>query len=81
MSSDSTAEGLVEYIVASIVDHPEEVSVRSHDERGRLVIQVSVAEADMGRVIGRRGSVVNSIRHLLDVVAAKHGRRIALEIV
>jgi predicted RNA-binding protein YlqC (UPF0109 family) len=80
VSSGSSAEGLVEYIVSSIVDHPDEVSVRAHSERGRIIIEVSVADSDMGRVIGKRGSVVNSIRKLLDVQATKHGKRVTLEI-
>jgi predicted RNA-binding protein YlqC (UPF0109 family) len=72
---------LVEYIVKSIVDDPDKVSVSQFDEGGRIMIEVNVAEADMGRVIGRGGSVVTSIRSLVQVLAAKQGKRVSLEII
>ena len=81
MDSDSPFIDLVEYVVKAIVDNPDQVAVAAYDEPGTIVIEVSVAESDMGRVIGRRGSVVNSIRSLVQVLAAKHGKRISLEIV
>ncbi len=45
------------------------------------MIEVTVAESDMGRVIGRGGSVVTSIRSLVQVLAAKQGKRVNLEII
>ena len=81
MDSDSTFTDLVEYVVKSIVDNPDQVTVTEIDEPGSIMLEVSVAESDMGRVIGRGGSVVNSIRSLVQVLAAKHGKRVSLEIV
>lgn len=81
METKSDFEELVEYIVKSLVDNPEQVSVSEMEERGSVILEVSVAESDMGRVIGRGGSVVNSIRSLVQVLATKKGRRVSLEIV
>ena len=81
MDSDSAFTNLVEYVVKSIVDNPDQVTVTEFDEPGSIMLEVSVAESDMGRVIGRGGSVVNSIRSLVQVLAAKHGKRVSLEIV
>jgi len=78
---DSQFIELIEYIVKAIVDHPEEVSVSEIDNRSSLILEVSVAEDDMGRVIGKGGVVVNSIRTLVQVLATKKGKRVSLEIV
>ncbi|MCA9936410.1 MAG: KH domain-containing protein [Anaerolineales bacterium] len=72
---------LVEYIVKSLVDHPDDVSVAEIAERGATVLELSVAREDMGRVIGKGGRVINSIRALVDVQAAKLGQRVTLEII
>jgi len=81
VDSDSAFTNLVEYVVKSIVDNPDQVTVTEFDEPGSIMLEVSVAESDMGRVIGRGGSVVNSIRSLVQVLATKHGKRVSLEIV
>ena len=81
MDSNSAFQDLVEYIVGSLVDHPDQVSVHEIDEGNSIVLELSVAESDIGRVIGRRGSVVNAMRALLQVLAAKQGKRATLEIV
>ena len=71
---------LVEYIVKALVDYPEQVEVTEISGNTAVVIEVSVADSDMGRVIGRRGRVINSIRAIVDVLAAKQGKRVNLEI-
>jgi predicted RNA-binding protein YlqC (UPF0109 family) len=71
---------LVEYIVKALVDYPDQVEVTEIAGNTAIVIEVSVAESDMGRVIGKRGRVINSIRAIVDVLAAKQGKRINLEI-
>ena len=81
MDSDTAFKDLVEYMVRSLVDYPDEVSVYEVDEGSSVVLEISVAESDIGRVIGKRGSVVNSMRSLLQVLAAKQGKRATLEII
>lgn len=72
---------LVTYVAKSLVDDPEAVSVEVHDEDGAQVIELTVAEDDMGKVIGRNGSVAKALRTLLKVVATREGKPISLEIV
>ena len=72
---------LVTYVAKSLVDDPDAVSVEVHEEDGGQVIELSVAEDDMGKVIGRNGSVAKALRTLLKVVATREGRPISLEIV
>lgn len=81
MAPSSPAKELIEYIVKSLVDHPDQVQVTEIHERQVMRLEVRVAESDMGRVIGRKGAVVNSMRSLVQVAAAKQGRRVELEIV
>ncbi|MDQ3492837.1 MAG: KH domain-containing protein [Chloroflexota bacterium] len=76
-----SAPELVEYVARSLVDDPEAVSVEVHDEDGATVIELHVAEEDMGKVIGRNGSVAKAMRTLLKVVATRQGEDISLEIV
>jgi predicted RNA-binding protein YlqC (UPF0109 family) len=72
---------LIEYIAKSLVDDPSQVKV-SEDRRGSaIVLELSVAPEDMGRVIGRSGRVANAMRTLLRVSATKKGKRATLDIV
>ena len=76
-----SAQSLVEYVAKSLVDEPEAVSVKVIDDSEGRVIELHVAESDMGKVIGRNGSVAKALRTLLKVVAAREGESISLEIV
>ena len=75
------AAELVEYVAKSLVDDPDAVSVDVHEEDGEKVIELHVAETDMGKVIGRNGSVAKAMRTLLKVVGAREGEAFSLEIV
>jgi predicted RNA-binding protein YlqC (UPF0109 family) len=75
------AQQLVEYVARSLVDHPDEVAVSVSQEAGTTVIELRVAEDDMGKEIGRNGSVAKALRTLLKVVAARDGESFQLEIV
>ncbi len=75
------APQLVEYVARSLVDHPDEVAVTVSHEAGATVIELRVAEDDMGKVIGRNGSVAKALRTLLKVVSARDGELFQLEIV
>lgn len=70
----------VEYVVKSIVDHPDDVKVeRKIDEMGVLITLV-VHPEDMGQVIGRQGATAKSIRTLLRVIGARNNARVNLKI-
>ncbi len=72
---------LVEYIAKSLVNDPTAVSVTEINRKTLVIIELRVAQDDMGRVIGREGRVANAIRSLLRVSAARQGKRVSLEIV
>jgi predicted RNA-binding protein YlqC (UPF0109 family) len=76
-----SAAELVTFVAKSLVDEPDAVSVEVHDDEGTQVIELHVSEEDMGKVIGRNGSVAKAMRTLLKVVATREGTSIALEIV
>lgn len=76
-----SAESLVEYVAKALVDEPDAVSINVVDDEGGRVIELHVAEGDMGKVIGRNGSVAKAMRTLLKVIAAREGESVSLEIV
>jgi hypothetical protein len=72
---------LVEYIVKGLVTHPEEVSVETTtDSRGNVKVNIKTARDDIGRVIGKRGATINSIRLLAKASAVKSGDRVDVDI-
>jgi predicted RNA-binding protein YlqC (UPF0109 family) len=75
------ARELVEYVARSLVDDPDAVKVDVVREPGGTVIELHVAEDDMGKVIGRNGSVAKALRTLLKVTAAREGTSVQLEII
>ncbi|MEZ4593254.1 MAG: KH domain-containing protein [Chloroflexota bacterium] len=72
---------LVEYVVKSLVEAPDEVSVEAFEEADETVLEITVAGPDMGRIIGKSGRVINAIRTVAQVAAAKQGIRVAVELV
>jgi predicted RNA-binding protein YlqC (UPF0109 family) len=75
-----SAESLVEFVAKALVDEPDAVEVKAVEDQNGKVIELHVAETDMGKVIGRNGSVAKAMRTLLKVVAAREGESISLEI-
>jgi predicted RNA-binding protein YlqC (UPF0109 family) len=75
------AKDLVEYVAKSLVDDPDAVKVDVVEEDGATVIELHVADDDMGKVIGRNGSVAKALRTLLKVSAAREGSSVQLEII
>ena len=70
----------IEYVVKSIVNHPEDVSAeRTVDERG-VLITLHINQEDMGYVIGRQGQTARALRILLKIVGAKSNARVNLKI-
>lgn len=71
---------LIEFIARSLVSDPTEVKVVERPGRGSIHLELTVAEEDMGKVIGRNGRVANAMRALLRVAAARAGTRATLDI-
>ncbi|MEP6740923.1 MAG: KH domain-containing protein [bacterium] len=71
----------VEMIVRALVDDVEAVDVREVKREGATLIEVRVAPADMGKIIGRQGKTVRALRALAHAVSLKRKHRFVLEIV
>ncbi|MBO6002268.1 MAG: KH domain-containing protein [Desulfovibrio sp.] len=72
---------LVEYIARSLVDNPDQVQVREQEGEQGTVLQLSVLQEDIGKIIGRQGRTARAIRTLIGAVSAKSKKRAFLEIV
>lgn len=71
----------VEYVVKELVDNPDQVKVnRIEDDRG-VLLELTVAPDDLGRVIGRHGATAQSLRNILRALGVKNGARYNLKIV
>lgn len=66
-------QDLIEHIAKSLVEKPDAVRVSERQRRGILTYELSVAQEDMGRIIGKGGRVANAIRQLLRAAATVQG--------
>ncbi|HCX65013.1 MAG TPA: KH domain-containing protein [Eubacteriaceae bacterium] len=73
-------KSLVELMAKSLVDQPEQVVVQETDNDGVVTLELKVAEADMGKVIGKHGRIAQSMRTVLKAAAIKENRKVTLEI-
>ena len=73
-------KALIEFIAKSLVEHPDQVEVKEIKNGNRVRLELSVANDDMGRVIGKNGRVANSIRTLLRVAAERDGVQATLDV-
>ena len=71
---------LVEFLVRALVENPDKVEVEEFEEDGDLVLEVSVAEEDLGRVIGRGGRIANAIRTVARAAGSRGERRVIVDI-
>ncbi|NLV91230.1 MAG: KH domain-containing protein [Firmicutes bacterium] len=72
---------LVEFMVKSLVDQPEDVQVSQVEGEKSLIIELRVAEEDMGKVIGKRGRIARAIRTVVKAAATKEGKMVHVEII
>lgn len=79
-NSQTTDQEFLEYLVKSLVDHPDDVNVdRKVDEMG-VLLTLRVNALDMGQVVGRQGTTAKAIRSLLKIVGVKNNARVNLKI-
>lgn len=69
------------YLVQSIVDHPDEVSVTEETRGDRTILRLATSPEDMGKVIGRSGRIIRAIRDLIKLIAAKRGVYVDVELI
>ena len=71
---------LLEFVVKNIVDSPDKVSVEESEEEGIVLEKITVNETEIGRIIGKGGKVVKSLRTLAKIYSLKQGQKFYLEI-
>ncbi len=68
-------------IASAIVEHPEQVAVAEKVSGDTVILELSVAKSDMGKVIGRGGRIAKCIRVVMRAAAAKENKRVIVDIV
>jgi predicted RNA-binding protein YlqC (UPF0109 family) len=75
-------EDLLEFLARALVDRPDEVSVEGFDEDdGTVVLEIHVAEDDVGKIIGRGGRTVSSLRTVMRAVASRQDERVLVDVI
>ncbi|MDX1951532.1 MAG: KH domain-containing protein [Verrucomicrobiota bacterium] len=74
-------QAFLDYVVKSLVDNPDAVTVTPVERNGMTLFELRLDPADVGKVIGRQGATIHAIRSLLLVGSAKKGVRCSVEIV
>ncbi|HHU76003.1 MAG TPA: KH domain-containing protein [Firmicutes bacterium] len=72
---------LVEYIAKSLVDYPEKVDVTQVEGERSVILELRVAQEDMGKVIGKQGRIAKAIRTVVNAAAIKENKRVMVEII
>ena len=72
---------LVEVIAKALVDNPDEVSVTETENEKAIVLELRVAQSDMGKVIGKQGRIAKAIRSVVKAAASKEDKKVIVEIV
>ena len=71
---------LVEVLAQSLVDHPEEVTVPETEKDNEILLELKVAQEDMGKVIGKQGRIAKAIRAVVKAAASKTDKKVIVEI-
>ncbi len=74
-------KALVENIVRALVDHPDQVQISETAGESVVIIEVLVADEDVGKVIGKEGRIANAIRTVVKAAAAKTEKKVSVEII
>lgn len=74
-------EDLVKYIAENLVESPEEVVVKSRNNGRSTTIELSVAEPDMGKVIGKKGKIAKAVRKVVKAAGLRNRKNYIVEII
>jgi hypothetical protein len=72
---------LVEIIAKALVDNPDEVEVNEVEGTQSVIIELKVADEDMGKIIGKQGRIAKAIRTVVKAAAIKENKRVVVEII
>ncbi len=73
-------KNLLEYIVKNLVNNPEAVQINEVEQETKLVLKLRVAKEDMGRIIGKEGRIIRSIREIISAYAVKNSQKVSVDI-
>ncbi len=71
---------LVEVIARALVDHPDQVTVKETEREDAIVVELSVAPTDMGKVIGKSGKIARAIRSVVKAASVQSEKKVIVEI-
>ena len=71
---------LVTFVVQQLVSHPQEVVVTVTEKEDVNLLEIKVSPEDRGRVIGKEGHTIKSLRTLIDIAVVPHGKKVSLEL-
>lgn len=72
---------LVEYLVKSLADHPEDVVLETREEDDTITMELKISADDLGKIIGKNGNTINAIRTVLQAAASSQKKRVKLDVV
>jgi uncharacterized protein len=72
---------LVEYLIKSLADYPEQVALAEHETDDSILLELKISPDDVGKIIGKNGNTINAIRTVLQAAASSHKKRVKLEVV
>ena len=73
-------EGFVEYVVKALVDYPEEVSIETTETNEGAAIKIRCRKEDIGKIVGKRGKIIMSIRSLVSGAAGRQRKRVSVDV-
>ena len=73
-------EKLLEVMAKSLVDYPDEVVITKEEKEDMIILNLKVAESDMGKVIGKSGRIAKALRQVLNAAASKGKDKVVLDI-
>lgn len=80
MPRNADTESLVRFVVTSLVDSPDTVSIALRENGSHVTYEVSVAPDDVGKVIGRQGRIIKAIRTLVRAAASVNGDQVDVDV-
>lgn len=72
---------LVEFLAKSLVDNPDQVQVKEVEGERSIILELTVASEDMGKVIGKQGRIAKAIRTVVKAAATREGKKVVVEII
>ena len=80
-AENETLRKLTDYLARGIVANPDDVQVEAVQSGRTLVLELAVAESDVGKVIGRQGKVIRAIRTVVKAAATRQGTRVDIDVI